>query len=93
MEYRRQQVAVYLLPSWVQHIRVRLASAKLGAANRYVHNGLCLINISNFNFYGPPLARITRKTNTEGTSVHISAAKLGAAYTFVLSNTFSIYSH
>jgi hypothetical protein len=39
----------------------------MGAATKYVHNGLCLINY--FYFYGPPLSRKTRKTNTEVTSV------------------------
>jgi hypothetical protein len=31
--------------------------------NKYVHRGLCLIYISSFYFWSPPLARKMRKTN------------------------------
>jgi hypothetical protein len=47
------------------HILVSLTSAKLGAATIYVH--IWSLPDKYFYFSGSPLARKTRKTNTEGT--------------------------
>jgi hypothetical protein len=45
---------------WLDPLPVRMAARKTKYLNKYVRRGLCLIYISSFYFWSPPLARKMR---------------------------------